>query len=117
MLFCYNTNTVTKRGTCGALCINFCAYYKPEKNEELACRGYLVVERLVRDGRRIPFERSGSRGAHAGTELLVNKVCAACDFRDDGCDFMNDRKAVPCGGLELLSQLLAQGVILPEDLE
>lgn len=105
-----------EQGTCDALCINFCAYYKPGKNEELACRGYLIAERLVRQGRRISFERNGSGCDPASRELVVNRLCSACDFREDGCDFMEDRNSVPCGGFQFLAQLLAQGAISIEDL-
>ncbi len=38
------------------LCANFCSYYKPAKKEELACRGFIVVKRLIEMGKHIPFE-------------------------------------------------------------
>jgi hypothetical protein len=38
------------------LCLKHCSYYKPGKNEELACRGFHVVERLMQSGRTILME-------------------------------------------------------------
>lgn len=108
---------MTKQGTCETLCIHSCAYYRPGKNEEFACRGYLVIERLCAQGKPIDLTQNCSARDMAGTELLVKMLCSACDFRVDGCDFILDRKAVPCGGFLLLSQLLAQGTISQEDLE
>ena len=48
---------MSKRGSLEqTLCLKYCAYYKPGKNEELACRGYTVVERFIREGKGIVFE-------------------------------------------------------------
>ena len=38
------------------LCRNFCPYYKPSKDEELACLGFTVIERLIGKGWTIPFD-------------------------------------------------------------
>jgi hypothetical protein len=96
--------------------VNFCVYYKPGKKEELACRGHQVVERLMREGRQLTFERSGSQCDAERSELIVRKVCSGCGFREDGCDFILDRTAPPCGGFALLSQLAAEGIIRISDL-
>ncbi len=93
-----------------SLCLPFCAYYKPGKNEELACRGYQVVERLMQSGKTIPFDVARDFDRRQA-EALVKAMCRACDFRKDGCDFVQDRRAQPCGGFVLLARLLASGVI------
>jgi len=98
------------------LCLNFCTYYKPGKNEELACRGYEVVERLMQRGKALAFEGSGTEFDRARAESLVQRMCANCDFRKDGCDFMMDRQAPPCGGFVLLAQLIEAGIITIDDL-
>jgi hypothetical protein len=98
------------------VCLQFCIYYKPGKNEELVCRGYQVVERLMREGKQVIVERSGSGHGPAGNELVVQRLCGTCDFREDGCDFVLNRKAPPCGGLLLLAQLVAEHVVTVEDL-
>jgi hypothetical protein len=71
-----------------ALCRNFCPYYKPSKNEELACMGYLVVKRLLNKGRKIFFEKSQKKLDEATEEALVRIMCGECSFYKDGCDFV-----------------------------
>lgn len=98
------------------ICRNFCSYYKPGRNEELACRGYVVIERLVAEGKGVVFEPSGSKCDTATREQIVERLCGHCDFRKDGCDFMLDRASPPCGGFLLLAQLVADGRISPGDI-
>ena len=98
------------------LCLNFCSYYKPGKNEELACRGYHVVERMIREGKSIDLATTVRKFDRARAEALVRRVCVLCDFQKDGCDFMLDRQAPPCGGFILLARLLESGDIIIEDI-
>lgn len=99
-----------------ALCSQFCSYYKPGKKEELACRGHEVVEQLLRQGRSISFYNSGKKPDRATAEALVKELCMTCPFFAQGCDFMQDRSAHPCGGFMLLSQLLESGAIMLADI-
>jgi hypothetical protein len=99
------------------LCRHFCAYFKPGKNEELACRGYEVVERLIDRG-VIPVPPEGERiFDRARAELLVENLCIHCDFREDGCDFMLDRNAPPCGGFIVLARLIESGTLSVGDID
>ena len=98
------------------LCLKFCSYYKPGKNEELACRGYLVVERLSREGKSLVHENNSGDSSPVLTEQLITVLCLACDFHEQDCDFMQDRAARPCGGFVLLEKLLGSGVITIEDI-
>lgn len=98
------------------LCLRFCAYYKPGKNEKLSCRGFEVVERLMQMGKFPPIDYAGSDFDRIKAESLVKAMCKACDFQKDGCDFMMDRSAPPCGGFVLLAQLIETGVIVIEDI-
>jgi hypothetical protein len=93
------------------LCLKYCSYYKPGKNEELACGGYHVVERLMQAGRTITLETSRVTADTKVMSQLVQTVCKACPFHEHDCDFFQDRVAQPCGGFVLLSQLLASGRI------
>jgi hypothetical protein len=97
------------------LCLPYCLYYKPGKNEELLCRGAVVVERLMATGKNVVPLRTGSEAGKEIVEQIVQNLCAACDFREHDCDFMLDRKAGPCGGLVLIQRLLASGAITIED--
>ena len=99
-----------------SLCVRYCAYYKPGKNEELACKGYAVMERLMRSNRRIVFEQYGHSPDSAVMEMLVQKMCMSCDFHEQDCDFIQDRTALPCGGFVLISRLLGSGVITLEEI-
>jgi hypothetical protein len=97
------------------LCLNFCSYYKPGKNEELACRGYQVVERMIREGRSLDLTKADCSFDCLRAEAVVLRMCVHCDFQKDGCDFMLDRQALPCGGFILLAKLLESGAITIED--
>ncbi len=99
------------------LCLKFCSYYKPGKNEELACKGHRVLERLLREGKSIAFESISSELSPDRSETIVKTLCIACDFHEQDCDFMQDRKARPCGGFILLGRLLASGAVTIEDIE
>jgi len=99
------------------LCLKFCPYYKPGKNEELACKGYTVVERLIQSGRRIDFEKYGLEFDNTDQEAVRQRMCMACAFHEQDCDFMLDRTAPPCGGFALVMQLLGSGVMTVEDVE
>jgi hypothetical protein len=99
-----------------AVCLRFCSYYKPGRNEELACRGYLVLERLAVQG--IPISRTkGEPRDRAGEDILVRTLCMACPFHEQDCDFMENSSLPPCGGFLLLTQLLASKDISIEDVK
>ncbi len=99
------------------ICLPLCAYYKPDKNEDLTCKGYRVVKQLQQQGRTFTVEASGAAADHATMEMLVQKMCMTCDFHEHDCDFMSDRTAKPCGGFILLAQLLAAQGISLHDIE
>ena len=71
-----------------ALCRNFCQYYKPSKNEELACKGFLVVERFIEKGWKIPLGKPQRKPGEATEAILVFTMCARCPFYKDDCDFV-----------------------------
>ena len=99
------------------LCLTFCSYYKPGKNEELACRGYDVVKRLLQEGRKITFDRPDKAIPSAIIKMIVQQMCLTCDFHEHDCDFIQNRKAPPCGGFVLLAQLLGSGEIALDDIK
>lgn len=102
------------------LCRNFCKYYKPGKNEELACQGFVVAYGIIGRGKSISLARPGKMtdADAAAADILKKRVCGSCDFRLDGCDFiLTNGGASPCGGFALLSHLLGSGELKPEELE
>jgi len=99
------------------LCLPFCSYYKPGRNEELLCRGALVVRRLMQSGRDVTTgETKLINSDEAAPELMARVLCGYCDFRECDCDFAQDRHAWPCGGYILLSRLLGLRMISTEDM-
>lgn len=99
------------------LCARFCSYYKPSKDEDLACMGYLAVERLVGAGRKIRFQKTGGPRTPSTEKTLISVVCGPCPFRKEDCDFIAKAgDAPPCGGFILLCQLLDAGALCVDDL-
>ena len=101
------------------LCPNFCAYYKPGKNEELACEGFLAVGRLIEKGQKVPLgKRPPSPSSPASAAGLREVLCRACPFHEADCDFiLTNGKAAPCGGFVLLSHLLEAGDITLDEIK
>jgi hypothetical protein len=93
------------------LCFKLCAYFKPGKNETLACKGYVIVDQLMQSGKSITFENPLKKFDPVAAERLVEKMCATCDFHEHDCDFMENRTAQPCGGFVLLAHLLGSGAL------
>jgi hypothetical protein len=98
-----------------ALCAPYCIYFKHNRNEELLCRGAVIVDRLIADRMFLPGSESEPEAPVPGAqEILIRRVCAVCDFQPNDCDFSQDRSAQPCGGFLLLRRLLEAGVISEE---
>ena len=100
------------------LCARYCPYYKPSKKEELACKGFLVVERFFSEGKEIPFIKS-DKILDAGTEnILKVHLCVSCPFYESECDYAQKIEgAYPCGGFSLLGILLETHVITVDNID
>lgn len=100
------------------LCANFCQYYKPSKNEDLACMGFLIVERMLKEGMDIPFDKSERILDPATEETLIQNVCVVCPFYESDCDFVKQRgTSLPCGGFVLLGHLLEENIITVDNVK
>jgi len=102
------------------LCRNFCKYYKPGKNEELECQGFVVFHRLIGKGKQLSQEKPRRTAVPDArtVEGLKGRVCAACSFREADCDFVSsDGRAAPCGGYALLFHLLGSGDLTLDEIE
>jgi len=99
------------------LCSQYCPYYKPLIKEELACEGFMVVKRLIREGKEIPFIKS-DKILNACTEnTLREHLCMSCPFYESDCDFaQHEEGASPCGGFLLLGVLIEAAVLTIEDI-
>ena len=104
------------------ICGTFCSYYKPEKDEALACKGFIVVEQLMQKMTTIPFERPDlsdqCRQLRSETaDRLALALCPTCSFSAEDCDFAGRQKgARPCGGFLLLMQLIQTRIIDIDDI-
>ncbi|OGW41199.1 MAG: hypothetical protein A2Y97_11410 [Nitrospirae bacterium RBG_13_39_12] len=100
------------------LCLNYCPFYKPSKNEELACVGFLIVERLIKKGRAVPFEKYSNKLDKAVDERLMQNICPVCSFYKNECDFIQKKeKSSPCGGFILLGHLLKANIFTIENIK
>ena len=100
------------------LCEKFCSYYKPSKDSELACMGFIVTERLIKSGRKIPFDKSEQVSDIAARKKLIRNMCASCAFYESDCDFiLKAGEALPCGGFILLALLIAKRIVAIDDIK
>lgn len=98
------------------LCENFCSYYKPSKEAELSCRGFVVVKELIKTGRQVPFDVSKRRSSPLTEEALRKVLCPTCPFYEDDCDFILQKgEALPCGGFIILGHVIERGIIGVDD--
>jgi hypothetical protein len=96
------------------LCREFCTYYKSSKNNELACMGYIVAERLLNKNVNIPFDKPEKLDV-VTEKKLAQSLCPACPFYENDCDFVQSGLA-PCGGFILLGNLLEKNTISIDDI-
>jgi hypothetical protein len=98
--------------------LNFCPYYKPAKSDQLACMGFIVVERFIKQRREVPFEKSYKLLDKATEEKLVHNMCIACPFYENDCDFIQQKEnSMPCGGFTLLGHLLEAHIITIDNIK
>ncbi len=99
------------------LCLRFCPYYKPSKDEALACRGFVEVQLLLEKGRQISFSDRGEEIGSDTVKALVLRMCTLCPFYKEDCDFiMRGSAASPCGGFLLLGRRVDDGTISVDDI-
>lgn len=99
------------------LCQKICSYYKPSKNEDLACMGFLVIEKMLKKGKDVPFQKADKKLKEQTEEKLIRHMCPTCPFYENDCDFVKQQKgAPPCGGLILLGHLLEKNIISVDDI-
>ncbi|MEJ2695114.1 MAG: hypothetical protein P8013_00540 [Candidatus Sulfobium sp.] len=100
------------------LCRKFCRYYKPWKDEGLACMGYLVIERLSEGGREMSFPSAAERPGTSAERLLAGLICSRCPFYEDGCDFVKGvPDSWPCGGFIVLGHMSEKGSVSADEIQ
>ena len=87
------------------ICKQFCSYYKSGK-EAIHCGGYSYLKKFL-----TPSELNELiKILRCYDNLVLNEklsfLCAKCDFREDGCDFAENKTEIPCGGYLIISRIL-----------
>lgn len=101
------------------LCAGHCAFYRADKDEELACQGFIVLQKLLELRHEIPAVVE-KRSLQQDTEdELFRSVCTTCPFFAGDCDYSEWRTGVsselpqkdinPCGGFLFLGYCIDQG--------
>ena len=99
------------------LCEHCCPHFKPGKNNDLSCKGYSIIEKLLQEGRDIHFQRSDRVLTETTEELLSRHICVVCPFYEEDCDFIrHEKNSLPCGGFKLLGHLLESSNITIADI-
>ncbi len=99
------------------LCRPHCSYYKQGRNEDLLCRGAEVIELLMGRGKVIAAQGRLQQTDTTMVERITARLCSACGFREQDCDFAQKPRARPCGGFLLIAHLLSSGVINLDDID
>lgn len=98
------------------LCFRFCSYYNPAKNKPVACRPFLLVEKLFKNGRKINFDIPVPVSNIRDREL-ISAICTECPFHENGCDFfMSIENAKPCGGYVFIKESVKAGTIIFDEI-
>ena len=124
------------------VCRNFCWYYKPARDESLACLGFLVLGKLIGQGIFVSYHKRERNIQAATAERLFRDMCIRCPFYEDDCDFAlasrtnrSDSETSapansgeiqlfgkgntpwPCGGFILLGHLLEEKIVNIDDIK
>ena len=118
------------------LCKAYCQFYKPSQEEDLACMGFIVVERLFERGLPVlshALPEPAAETAEIGmpwaetTVMLMDQICRVCPFSESDCDFIDCHRssavkvqqsgAIPCGGFLFLGRLIDKKVIDIKDID
>ena len=103
------------------VCAGYCSFFKPGKDEALACKGFLVLQKLSTAWGEVSECHEKKLMRRETEEYLCTVLCPNCPFSLDGCDFaawkkgeiphMNREGVTPCGGFLYLGSCLDQGAI------
>lgn len=105
------------------ICRNCCSFYKPSKDEELACRGFLIAEQMVEARKELLFACNGLTGkamehrTDPDGKSLIENMCPVCSFFEKDCDFSEKKKdSPPCGGFIFIQLLMKAGLLGIDDI-
>jgi len=103
------------------LCAPYCSFYKPGKDEELACNGFSVLMKLAATGLEVTAPPEKGALQEQTEDELFGSVCLSCSFAREDCDFASWRRGEqkgrlrkemnPCGGFLFLGLCIDQGAL------
>ncbi len=101
------------------VCGGYCTFYKKDRQEQMACQGLIVAEKLLRD-EELPVPDKIDISRQAG-DSLSRILCPVCPFVVDGCDYAawsrnellsTEQSGVqPCGGFLFLAACIDRGIV------
>lgn len=101
------------------ICPRLCRYFKPDRPEEDGCGGlaWLAAHPQLESAvAALAPDPGAPLFGLAEDDPRLLRVCAACPYRPDGCDFRDPGaprdQCAPCGGLRAVAGLLAAGLRL-----
>ncbi len=120
-------NIMDREALIRTLCAGYCSFYKPGKDEELCCRGFLLLEKLIEKGWSLPAGRNGVSLSMKAEDDLFQTICHQCQFFEEDCDFACSKRqggaadvvsesVSPCGGFLCLGYCLGHGTVGVQDI-
>ena len=107
------------------LCTKYCSFYSPGKDEELACKGFLILAKLLKEPKEVPAKTGKIVLSMKTEDSLFRVICTRCPFFEQDCDFAAwkrgesgnvAREAVnPCGGFLCLGHCIDHGTVDIQD--
>jgi hypothetical protein len=117
---------MNKEELVSVLCAGYCSFYKPGKDEDLACKGFYILKKLIEQGKEVPVRMKKIILSMTTEDDLFQIICRGCPFVGQDCDFAawkrGERRDVareavnPCGGFLCLGHCIDQGTVDIEDI-
>jgi len=113
------------------ICRKFCHYFKPSKEEDLACLGFVLAELLIERGMKYSSGLPVRTPDEKTEEILVRSICMKCPFYEEDCDYAMDcrirngdeagihtdkENPPPCGGFIFLGLLIEGKIVSIDDI-
>ncbi len=108
------------------LCAQYCSFYKPGRDEELACIGFTLLGILMEQGMKLPANTDRILLGMKTENELFRSICSCCSFFEEDCDFAAWKRVEsgntaceevnPCGGFLCLGYCIDQGTVDIEDI-
>ncbi len=108
-----------RHGAVELVCRGYCTFYKNDKDEQMACQGFIVAEKLMKD-EWLPVPDKSDMSRQCDNDL-ARILCPVCPFVVDGCDYAAwsrkdllraDQSGIqPCGGFLFLAACIEQAIV------